>query len=248
MKDRGNRLEVCKLEATSPHPCLQTICFLELPPLMPGVSVDLSRIFAEWVPTLKNYARSRSSRTSYSHFYSATVGTIALFLDYRISCEYRDQNKYALIIGVKALLDTIHTGVRNVPWADWGPSSTQLFKRTVLCSAGPFWITGSPWSTELSPPELHQYYPRRTRFTRSMMEDTSSSSRTGPQEFLSTEEPDELWVDYCIETNLPYRFDFVNDLEIGYVQHILADRVWFVGLTRISISVRGFCVYILKPF
>ena len=177
--DIGHRLEVCKLDITSPDPCLQTICFLELPPLIPRVFVLSFRIFAEWVPTSKNYARSRSSR-SHSHFYSSTVRTITLLLDYCIPWDpYGGPYNYALIIGIEALLHTIRTGVRNVPWADWGPSSTHLFKRILLCPAGPFWVTGR------LPLVLHQYYPQRTRYNQLMPEDTSSS-RTGPRVFSST--------------------------------------------------------------
>ena len=239
MKDDGNRLEVCKLDITSPGPCLQTTCFLELPPMISGVSVVLSWIFAEWVPTSKNYARSRSSRATHAHFYSSTVGTIALFLDYRISKQtYRGPSTYVLVIDVEALLYTIRSDVRNVPWADLGPSSTHFFKRSLGGPVGPSWITG------ISPPVIRQYYPRRTRYTQSMLENTSSSSRTGPQVFSSTE--GSLWSECSIETNLPYRDVMVNDLNLGHVRQILADREWVVGMAMTS--VRGFCVYIFKPF
>ena len=241
MKDDWNHLEVCKLDITSPDSCLQTICSLELPPLTSGVSVVLSWIFGEWVPTSKNYARSRSSRASHAHFYSSTVGTIALFLDYRIlkqSC--RGPSRYALIIDVEALLYTIRTGERNVPWADWGLSSTHFFNRSLLGPVGPSWITG------ISPPVLRQYYPRRTRYTQSMPETTSSSSRTGPQVFSSTEVSDKILGECSIETNLPYHDVVVNDLNLGHARQILADREWVVGMAMSS--VRWFCIYILKAF
>ena len=237
MKGGGNRLEVCKLDITSPGPCLQNICFLELPPLMPGVSVDLFRISAEWVPTSENYARSRSSRASHAHFYSSTVGTIALFLGYTITREtYGAPYNYALIIGVEALLDTIRTGVHNVPWADWGPSGTHLFNRDQLHPAGPSWIIG------ISPLVLRQYYPRRTRYTQSMPENTSSSSRTGPRVFSSTEVSDKLWGEYRVETSLPYRDVVVYDLNLGHVRKILAAREWVVVMEMTP--VRGIFVYL----
>jgi hypothetical protein len=243
LKDGGNRLEVLKLETTSPDPCLQTICFLELPPLKSGVSVDLSWSIEEWVPTSKNYAQSRSSRESHAHFYSSTVGTVALFLDYRLPGQKCLVHRYALIIDVEALLYTIRTGARNVPWANWGPSSTHLFKTILLYPAGPSWMTS------LSPPVLRQYYPRRTRYTQSMLADASSSSRAGPQVFSSTEVSDELWDECSIETKLPYRDVVVNDLtlvQMGYFHQILADREWVVGISMTS--VRGFFAYILKRF
>ena len=80
-----------------------------------------------------------------------------------------------------------------------------------------------------------------------MPEDTSSS-RTGPRVFSSTELSNGPWDEYSIETNLPYRDVLVNDLKLGHFQRILADREWVVGLAWASVTVRGFCVYILKPF
>jgi hypothetical protein len=243
MKDGGNCLEVCKLEITSPNPCLQTICFLELPPLMSGASVMLSWNIDEWVPTSRNYAQSRSSREIYAPFYSSTVGTVALFLDYRLTKNRRRVHRYALIIDVEALLYTIRTGARNVPWVDWGPSTTHLFKTILLHPAGPSWMTS------LSPLVLRQYYPRRTRYTQSMLADESSSSRAGPQVFSSTEVSDKLWDECSIETKLSYRDVVVDDLnfgQMGHLQRILADREWVIRVAMSS--VRGFCAYILKRF
>ena len=224
MKDSENCLEVCKLEINPPDPRLQTICFLELPPSVPMVTVEFSWTFAEWVPTSKNYARTRSSRAGHPHFYSSPVGTIGLFLDYRASSDL-GLLKYALIISVEALLYAIRTGVRNVPWVEWGPSSTHLFERTLLCPAGPSWMTRHP------PLVLRQYYPRGTRFTQSMPEDTPSSSRTGPQVF-SSKVSGSVWDGYSIETNLPYRDVVVNDLKLGHLRHISADREWIIGTTK----------------
>ena len=241
LKDGGNRLEVLKLETTSSDSCLQTICFLGLPPLMSGVSVDLSWSIDEWVPTSKNYAQSRSSREHHAHFYSSTVGTVALFLDYRLPGQNCLIHRYALIIDVEALLYTIHTGARHVQWVDWGPSSTHLFKTTLLYPAGPSWMTSH------SPLVLRQYYPRRTRYTQSMLADGSSSSQAGPQVFCSTEVSDNLWDECSIETNLPYRDVLVNDLDVGqlgYFQQILTDREWVVGIS--TASVRVFCAYMFR--
>lgn len=231
MKDSGNRLEVLKLEITPHDPCLQTICFLELPPLMPGVSVVVSQSIMEWVPTSKNYARTRSSRAGHAHFYSSAVGTIALYLDYHTSLEGDGDpySYYALIIDVEALLYTIRTGVRSVPWSDWGPSTTHLFERTLLYPAGPSWIIG------ISSLVLRQYYSRRRRYTQPMPEDTSSSSRVFSY----------LWDECGIETKLPYRDVLMDDLNLGS-HHVVADREWLVGIALAS--VREFCVCTLKPF
>ena len=241
MKDGGNCLEVLKLEITSPDPCIQTICFLGLPPLMPGVSVELSWNHEEWVPTSKNYAQSRSSRASHAHFYSSTVSTIAPFLYYRMPGQKFPVHRYTLIIDVEALLYTIRTGARNVPWADWGPSTTHLFKPILLDPVGPSWMTS------LSPPVLRQYYPRRTRYTQSMLADASPSSRAGPHVFSSTEVSDKIWDERSVETKLPYRDVVVNDLNFGqrdvFLQ-TLADREWVVGIS--TASVRVFCAYMFR--
>jgi hypothetical protein len=240
MNDKGNRLEVSKLEITPHDACLQTICFLELPPLMPDISVFVSHVVMEWVPTSKNYARSRSSRAGHTHFYPSTVGTMALYRVYQKSSErYREPSKYTIIIDVEGFLYAIRTGVRSVPWADWGPSSTHLFENTPLVPlvalhpAGPSWIMG------ISSPVLRQYYPRRMRYTQSMPEDTSSSGGV----FSSTEVSDDLW-DGCIETNMPYRDVMMDDLNFGGPR-IMADREWVVRMTTTRTSeVREFCVYV----
>jgi hypothetical protein len=162
MKDTGNRLEVFKLDITHHDPCLQTICFLELPPLMPGISVVLSDVVTEWIPTSKNYSRTRSSRAGHAHFYSSAVGTMALYLDYYTPSERdREPYRYTLIVDVEALLYIIRTGVRSVLWADWGPSNTHLFQITLLYPVGPSWIMG------IFPLVLRQYYPRRMRCRKS---------------------------------------------------------------------------------
>ena len=237
MADDGNCLEVHKLDITSPDPCLQSVCFLELPSLRPGISVMLYWDSEEWVPTAKNYARSRSSRASDAHFYSSTVSTIALLLCYRLTPQIRRVRTYALIIDVEALLSTIRTGVRHVRWADWGPFSTHLFRTTLLCTAGP------SWNTRHSPLLLRQYYPRRTRYTQSMLVDASPSSRAGPQVFSSTQVSDRIWDQCRIETNMPYRDVVLNDINSDQFRNILADREWIVGIAMTS--VRGLCVHTL---
>ena len=207
---------------------------------MSGASVTLSWDIEEWAPTSKDYSRSRSSRATNAPFYSSTVGTIALVLGYRLPAKKCRVHSYTLIIDVEALLYTIRTGARNVPWANWGPSSTHLFKTILLYPAGPSLITS------LSPPVLRQYYPRRMRYTQSMLEDVSSSSLAGPQVFSSMEVSDKLWDECSIETKLPYRDVVVNDINLGeigisHLQQILADREWVIRVAMTS--VRGLCIH-----
>lgn len=176
MKDSANRLEICKLEITSPAPCLQTICFLELPRLTSGnISVVLSELHMEWVPTSEDYVRSRSSRGHHLPFYSSTVSSIELLLGYEY--RYSPQNlhisyEYTMIINVKAIRSVIRSGLHNVPWEDWGPSGTHVFERTWLKPAGPFWIRGA------ARPVVRQYDLRHARcYTRPIADDTSSQAR-----------------------------------------------------------------------
>ena len=125
IEDCENRLEICKLEL-DPVPRLQTLCFLELPPLASGASRFLFEACKEWVPTSKSYARTRSSRGYHLPFYTSAIGTIALRFQYQLQAKF--VYPYALIISVEELVSVLPADARNVPWEDWGPSSTHLFK------------------------------------------------------------------------------------------------------------------------
>src|SRR5260221_5731837 len=130
VEDYENRLEICKLEL-DPVPRLETLCFLELPPLASGASNIFSEAITDWVPTSKSYTRTRASRRYNLPFYSSTIGTMALHFWYELppTVSLMDNSEaYALIIGVAALVSAIPTDARNVPWEDWGPSSTHFYK------------------------------------------------------------------------------------------------------------------------
>jgi len=101
-------------------------------------------------------------------FYSSAVGTMALSLDYRT---YEKGAGYpfrcTMIISVVALLAAVRSRSSSderdddvpVAWADWGPSGTRMFERTLLRPAGPFWITS------LAPLAVRDYDPLRARCT-----------------------------------------------------------------------------------
>jgi len=218
-----NRLEICKLEI-GPVPRLQTLCFLELPPLTSGTSRFLIRHEKEWVPTSKSYMRTRSSRGYHLPFYSSTIGTIALRFGYQPHRGLEDP--HVLVISVAALISAIPTDVRNVPWEDWGPSSTHLFETTAhLRSLGPFWITDRPSLV------VRQYDLRHTWHTQSMAGDEPSLQSRPPI------------VDskgifrYDIKTQLPYRDVMMENKDLRDSYCIVADREWVVGVTSL---VRGF--------
>ena len=225
MKDTSNHLVVCKFEITPLSPCLQTVCILELPPLESGASVVLSEVLVERIPTSKGYERSTSSQGL--PFYSSQVGTIALLLDYHVSWEgHRGPRRYTMVISVQALLSVIRTGVRNVPWVDWGLSSTHVFERTPLKTAGPSWITN------LSPLAVRDYGPIRMRYNNEPAAEKTSPLQSQPLA-SSTKVPGRHCETKSIETHLPYRDVVANDLDLGQFRHIMADREWIVGISGV---------------
>ena len=234
--DSENRLEICKLEL-DPGPRLQTLCFLELPTLAPGASHCFLGACGEWVPTSKSYTRTRSSRGYHVPFYTSEIGTIALHFQYQPQLKPVCSESYVLIISVTALVSVIPTDVRNVPWEDWGPSSTHLFtfSRAKLTSLGPFWIT------DYRSPGVRQYDLRRTRYTQLMPGNKSLLQSRPTIVHLSD------IFQYDIETHLPYRDVMMGDKDLYQATCIMADREWVVGV-RYPYVVRGFFVHIIGIF
>ena len=234
IREKLNRIEIYRLEVyPSPSvPLLQTVCFLELPPVTPITSVTWLFSATEWVPTSRHYKQSRSSREYHIPFYSSTVGTIGLRLHYRVASLY--SFKYTMIISIVGLLSAIRTGVHNIPWVDWGPSITHYFREDLSRTAGPFWIMG------LSPLTVRGYGLICMGYIESMAEDMSSlQSRSQPVVF-STKVCGKHWVENQVETHLPYRDIVANDLHVDVDGFVLADREWIVCMGD---EVRGFCVY-----
>ena len=231
----GNRLEICKLEL-DPVPRLQTLCFLELPPLVSSDASSSHFFFGgqkEWVPTSKTYARTRSSRGYHLPFYSSAIGTIALHLYHYQYFLFEITDLYALIISVAELISVMPTDARNLPWESWGPSSTHLFKlpttTTDLTSIGPFWITDHrSWGSV-----VRQYDPRRARYTQWMAEG-KSPFQSRPPIFNSTKicqyGIDKIF-QYDIETRLPYCDVVMEKKDLNESTYILANREWVIGVT-----------------
>ena len=237
MRVGENNLEVCKLEFASPGWGLQTVCFLELPPLASDSSIALHAAYTEWVPTSKDYARSRTARGYHVPFYSSTVHTIGLLLGYyKKSEESQHPRRYAsaMVISVPRLLSAIQTDVRNVPWADWGPSSTHVFETKWSRPLGPLWIA------ELSPEAplvVRRYNIRRTRCAQSMTGDASSLQTPAPV-ITSTEVFGDHRETDQVETHLPYRDVGTRQVDFRHFVHTTADREWVIGIAEAS--VRGF--------
>jgi hypothetical protein len=198
----------------------------------------LNEVLTEWVPTSKDYARWSFPERRVP-FYSSSISTIALLLDYRKKWErerFHDPTRSTVVVSVEGLLSAIRTGAHIVPWVDWGPSSTYIYQqRTPLRPAGPFWITN------LSPLVVRQFGLPRMRAAQSITEYT-----------LQTE-----WQLYCamasfsdfrdgsFQTNLPYRDIMANDLNFSRFRHIVANREWVVGTAQTT--VREFYVCVLEP-
>jgi hypothetical protein len=229
IKDSANSLEICKLEVTaSSGPRLRTMCFLDLPPLASEASCIVSMAIKEWVPTSKHHAPSSSSRKHHIPFYSSTVGTIILLLDYRTYSKGAGHPyRCTIVISVAAILSVVHTtnGVCNVPWKDWGPSGTHIFEAetTLLKPVGPFWIT------DLSPLVVRDYDLLRTRCTQPTTEETPSS-HPQPAVTTPTKVLGEHWEAGSVETHLPYRDVVANGLDFRHFPWIMADREWVVGI------------------
>jgi hypothetical protein len=241
INNRMNNLEICELEVIPPGPCLKTLCFLELPPLMAYAHLSSTVVFKEWVPTSEVYARSRSSR-GYHHlpFFSSTIGTIGLILYYQPRRNGYEPSAYAMIISVSGLLSAIRTDVRNVPWVDWGPSSTDLFRireESLLLPipAGPFWMISKSWRMV-----VREYDLRRTGYTQPTSEGTSSLQSWPPNPSESVEV-----LQYDVQTYLPYHDVVMDIMNAHHFTLVVADREWVVGLKYL---VRDFCVHMVEPF
>ena len=235
VEDYKNRLEICKLKL-KPVPRLQTLCFLELPPLAPGVSNFFLEAITEWVPTSKSYAWTRSSRGYHLPFYSSAIGTIALRFQHELPSKLifidDDDESYVLIICVAA---AIPTDARNIPWEDWGPSSTHFYKMAPmrLISAGPFWIP------DFRSLVVRQYNLRRAQYTQ-LVPGTKSESSWQSMPWPPFDPIRNF--QYDIETYLPYR-DIMMENDLYQSAYIVADREWVVGV--LPSLVHGFFVHIL---
>jgi hypothetical protein len=238
MNDGKNSLDICRLEIDPPGPHLKTVCNFELLPLTSGSSVLSHAAIKEWIPTSKDYARYRSSRGYHSPFYSSTIRTLGLLLDYFISSLGQPPHKRTMVISIAALISAIPTEVRIVPWVDWGPSCAHVREASQLMPAGPFWIIN------VSPLVVRQFDVLRTWYSQSTTVDASSSSQTGPPVFSSTEVSCGLWKAGKVKTNLPYRDVSMAASPKNFFDYpglMTADREWCVW---VSPAVCRFCAYL----
>ena len=150
-----NRLEICKLMFRSHGPCLETLYFLEFPPLKPNTRCIISAAEKEWVATSRNQEFLPSSRRHLAPFRSCKIRTLFLDVDYTLSDSAR---RYGMIVSVSAFLSAARSycgDVRTIPWVGWGPAATHIFpfessaqlpRYKTVTSAGPLWV----WRTRSS--------------------------------------------------------------------------------------------------
>jgi hypothetical protein len=224
IKDSANCLEICKLDLASPDPRLQTVCFLDLPPLTSDACGVVTMAIKEWVSTARHHTRSQSSRGRLSPFYSCQFGTMGLLFHYRTYPNVLGEPfRCTMIINIPAIHYAVRSNVRNVLWMDWGPSGAHVLQTTQLNPVGPFWITNT------SPLVVRDYNLRRTQCIQSTTENTSSSP-SEPLVLSSTEVFGEHWVGSKVETRLPHRDVMANHLDLHHFSRVMADREWIIGI------------------
>ena len=236
----GNRLEICKLVLGTHRPHLQTLCFLELPPLKPDNHCIIFWAEKEWVSTLQNQMFSSSSRRRLGPFQSCKIGTLLLSLTYT---PFNTQHRYGMVVNVAALLLAARSycgDVRTIPWVIWGPPATHIFplwlnpdgtpRQIRIIPAGPFWIMQD---TQLRL-VIQDYDWLRNRYMQATVENTSSLSRPS---VTAAKAIGQHWMAGEIETYLPHRDVVIieNRDQSTYGTRSLMDREWLVG-TSVGVS------------
>ena len=226
-----NCIEICKLEIVSPGARLQTLCFLDLPPLKSNSLLVISEVEKEWVRTSKNEGHGESSRAHLIPFRSSRIATLFLSLKYGM---FNSARGYGMIVSVAALLSAARSSCGNVnaiPWTRWGPPATHIFPLkeygrpgySLARPAGPFWIM------ENMPLVIRDYNLLRKWRTRSTIENASSLLRptVAPTKVIG-----QHWVHGEVETHLPYR-DVVaigDRHRLMHCSNAVVDREWLVGV------------------
>ena len=231
IKSATKSIEICKLQFGSAHPTLHTLCFLRLPifKFTNPISVTVSSM--EWTPTLKSQARTEfqtSSRRRPFPFRSYKTSTIGLTFGFRTRDE--DFSQYSMFVSVEALLSAARSGVRHVPWDDWGPAGTRILP---LGQSSPPTSAGPLWMIDHAPLVVHDYSSLRARYMIKRKRKSSSSIPSypslGPP---STKLLGEHWAGGEIETNLPFCKFVASDISFEHVLQVVADREWVVVISQ----------------
>ncbi|KAI9444498.1 hypothetical protein H4582DRAFT_821559 [Lactarius indigo] len=208
IKSATNTIQICRIQFESADPRLHSLCFLRLPG-KPVVSVS----GMEWIPTSKPQDRTGSQlefessrgRLGPFPFHPHRAGTIGLTLSYKT----RDgPRQYSMFVSIGALLSAVQSaaqsGVRHVPWVDWGPTGTRILplgNGILPIPAGPLWITN------YAPLVVRDYDSLRARYIKKKKKKTTKSSTPSGTslELPSTKLFGEHWIDGEVTTHLPFR-------------------------------------------
>ena len=233
IKNATNSIEICELQFASALPTLHTLCFLRLPVFKYTNPISITMSGMEWTPTLKprdedDLTESQTpSRRRPFPFRSYKAGSIGLTFGFRTRDE--GTSHYSMLVSVEGLLSAARSGMRHVPWDDWGPAGTRVLplgKSTPPTSAGPFWITN------YAPFVVHDYSSLRVWYIKrehNTIPSTPSYPSLGPP---STKLIGEHWAGGEIETNLPFRKFVASDIFFERVLQVVADRKWVVVISR----------------
>ena len=137
--------------------------------------------------------------------------------------------EYVMFVSVEALLSVAHSGVRHVPWAEWGPAGTRilLFRNGIPpIPAGPVWITS------YAPLVVHDYSSLRARYVEKKRKSMSSVPTEPSRGPCSTKLFGEHRKDGEIETRISFRRIVADDIFFKRVVQVVADREWIVVIAR----------------
>ena len=221
-------IEICKLQFGSAQPTLHTLCFLRLQMFKSNNPTSITVSGIEWTPTSKPRDLTgfdTSSRSRPFPFRPYKAGTIGL--TFGLKTRGKCITRYSMFVSVEALLSAAHSGVRHVPWEDWGPAGTRILLTREIppTSAGPFWITN------YAPLVVRDYSSLRTLYMKrkhKCIPTIPSYPALGP---ASTKLLGEHWAGGEIETSLPFRTLMANDISFKHVLQVVADREWVVVIS-----------------
>ena len=159
----GNALELCRL-TSAPTPSLQTICLLELPPLLSYVRLVAASSKTEHHTNALDVHRQKRPPPRYPFTPSQDDTLVLLTLSARTSgSSFVWMKTYMLAMQAKTLLSYADCRSpdppgRVVPWDEWGPRSSRCFDgrsgKSTAVVAGQRWIARGA---------VRDFCPRRVR-------------------------------------------------------------------------------------
>ena len=154
-----NAIELCRIDTTNSTASLQTICFLELPPLMP-----YARLTSASIETENNHSKStthprrRPHRPPprYSFSPSPTESLVLLTLTAKITTSAlmdMPRRTYTLAMHARTLLSYASPSSQAsrlshplvVPWGTWGLLATRCFEGPSRSSPSMVVVAGQRW-------------------------------------------------------------------------------------------------------